>query len=413
MNAFEAESIAKQLEDLGWERVSFDEPADASLIFTCAVTNMAAQKSRKMMHRVKRLSEDCIVAMVGCYAQVEEGELDEADIILGTNEKKNVVSYLNSYLETHEKIRMVTPLDHVEFDNLETSQFENRTRAYLKIQDGCNQYCAYCVIPFARGRERSMDPNRVIQEAKKLAENYPEIVLAGIHTGRYGKEYGITLTQLIKRLLDEVPKLQRLRISSIEETEIDDDFIALVKSEPRIARHLHIPLQAGCDSVLKNMHRPYTTDQYLAKITKIRKEIPDIAISCDLIVGFPQESDDDFEVTYQFLQKCEFSFLHVFQYSVRKGTVAEKMSGHIDPQIKKQRMKKCVALSDELKETYEKGLVGQIVEVIMETQDGEYTKGYASQYVMVKTKGTLPRGLYRVKLMSYEDYHLVGEVVME
>ncbi len=413
VNAFEAESIAKQMEDKGWDRVSFDEPADATFIFTCAVTNMAAQKSRKMMHRARRQAPDCIVSMVGCYSQVEEGELDDADIILGTKEKREAVRYLEEYLKNPEKIRVVSKLDSVEFDNLETSQFENRTRAYLKVQDGCNQFCSYCVIPYARGRERSMAPDRVIAEAQKLAENYPEIVLTGIHTGRYGKEYGVTLTELMQRVLDEVPNLQRLRISSIEETEIDDAFIALVKKEPRIARHLHIPLQAGSDGVLKNMHRPYTTQQYYEKLEKIRKEIPGIAISCDLIVGFPQESDSEFEATCDFIQKCQFSFLHVFQYSVRKGTVAEKMSGHIDPRVKKARMKRCVALSDAMQAAYEESLVGSVVDVIAERSEEGYTRGYASQYAMVYIKGELPRGLYRVRCTEYTNHHLIGEIVEE
>ena len=300
VNTFEAESIAMQMEKRGWERTDFEGPADAVLIFTCAVTNMAAQKSRKMMHRARRLNQKAVIAMIGCYAEVDEGLIDDAEIIVGTREKKHVPDLIEKYLQDGQKIHLVGGLENIPFDDMETEQFENRTRAYLKVQDGCNQFCSYCVIPYARGRERSMAPDKVVREASLLAENYPEIVLAGIHTGRYGREYGVSLSQLMRRILQEVPALERLRISSIEMTEIDDDLIDLLQSEPRVARHLHIPLQSGCDSVLKRMKRPYDTQMYFDKISEIRAMVPDVAISCDLIVGFPGETEEEFAETFAF-----------------------------------------------------------------------------------------------------------------
>ncbi len=412
VNAFEAESIASVMEGKGWTRVPFEEAADAVLIFTCAVTNMAASKSRKMMHRARRLNKDAIICMTGCYAEVDEGMLEDAEIIAGTRYKKNVPLYIDAYMQNHEKIRVRGELEHIPFDNMEAEQFENRTRAYLKVQDGCNQFCSYCIIPYARGRERSMEPDLVIAEAKRLAANYPEIVLAGIHTGRYGREYGLTLAQLMKRILEEVPALQRLRISSIEMTEIDDEMIELIKHEPRIARHLHIPLQSGCDSVLRRMNRPYTTDQYYDKITMIRHEIEDIAISCDLITGFPMESEEEFQQTCDFLNKCGFSFLHVFPYSVRKGTPAATMQGQIDPRIKKERTKICMDISKHLEVAYMQSYLNKDTEVIFETEEDGYVKGHSSQYFPVYAKDVpLHRGVERVKLVKFEDGKLFGELV--
>ena len=257
-----------------------------------------------------------------------------------------------------------------------------------------------------------MEPDLVIAEAKRLAANYPEIVLAGIHTGRYGREYGVTLAQLMKRILEEIPALQRLRISSIEMTEIDDEMIELIKHEPRIARHLHIPLQSGCDSVLRRMNRPYTTDQYYDKITMIRHEIEDIAISCDLITGFPMESEEEFQQTCDFLNKCGFSFLHVFPYSVRKGTPAATMQGQIDPRIKKERTKICMDISKHLEEAYMQSYLNKETEVIFETEEDGYVKGHSSQYFPVYAKDVpLHRGVERVKLVKFEDGKLFGELV--
>lgn len=412
VNAFEAESVASVMEGNGWTRVAFEEPADAVLIFTCAVTNVAASKSRKMMHRARRLNKDAIICMTGCYAEVDEGLLEDAEIIAGTRYKKNIPHYIDRYLSDHKKIRVRGDLEDIPFDNMEAEQFENRTRAYLKLQDGCNQFCSYCVIPYARGRERSMEPDLVIAEAKRLADSYPEIVLAGIHTGRYGREYGVTLAQLMRRILAEVPALQRLRISSIEMTEIDEDMIGLIKNEPRIARHLHIPLQSGCDTVLARMNRPYSTAQYYDKITMIRNEIEDIAISCDLITGFPMESDEEFNETCDFLNTCAFSFLHVFPYSARKGTPAAKMKGQVDPRIKKERTKVCMDISKQLEEAYMRSFVGKETEVIFEAEENGYVKGHSSQYFPVYAKGVkLHSGIEHVRLMKYEDGKLFGELI--
>lgn len=404
VNAFEAEAIASKLEERGWEREDFSVACDASLIFTCAVTNMAAQKSRKMMHRVKRLNPSTVIVMVGCYVQVDDGLLEDADLLIGTAHKQEIPELLEQFMKDHKKVRLIDDLTNLQFQNLQSDQYENHARAYLKIQDGCNQFCTYCVIPFARGRERSMHPDLVIEEAKRIAKNYKEIVLTGIHTGRYGKEYGITLADLMKRILDEVPDLFRLRISSIEITELDDAIIELFKKEPRIAKHLHIPLQSGSDAVLKRMHRPYDTNSYYAKIESIRKEIPEVSISCDLITGFPGETEEEFAETYAFLKKCNFSFLHVFPYSLRKGTKAAEMPCQVSPQTKKVRAQKCISLSKDLQEDFEKNWLGKEGEVIAETSENGYTTGYTSQYIPVKIHGEYGHGeIIKVKLLEIKE----------
>ena len=410
VNMYEAESISCMLEKKGWVRKPFEEKTDASLIFTCAVTNTAASKSRKMMHRVKRNNPDGICVMVGCYAQINDGMLEDAEIVVGTAHKARVPEYLEQYLQDHEKIRDIEPFEETPFENLVTDRFENRTRAYLKVQDGCNQFCAYCVIPYARGRERSMEPDAVIEEAKRITKTHKEIVLTGIHTGRYGREYNVTLTQLIRKLLDEVPALERLRISSIEVTEVSEELIELMKQEKRIARHLHIPLQAGCDATLKRMGRPYSTEAYYDKIKWIREQIPDIAVSCDLIVGFAGEDEEEFNATLQFCEQCEFAFMHVFPFSVRSGTRAEKMPDQVSPQTKKERARIANALSAKCRDIYALEHLGREAEVILEQKEGEYMSGYTSDYIPVLVKTEKEHGaMVNVRLCEYKEHQMYAE----
>ena len=391
VNAYEAECVAEELEKRGMERVSFDTGSDAVLIFTCAVTNTAAAKSRKMLHRAKRRNPDCTVVMAGCYAQVEDGAIDEAELIIGSAHKKEIPDLLKQYEETGEKIRVLDGLENPRFELLTSTRFEEKTRAYLKVQDGCDQYCTYCVIPFLRGHERSMEPDTAVRTAVELSGRHSEIVLTGIHTGRYGKEHGVTLAQLMQRIL-EASELKRLRISSIEVTELTDEFLNTVENSERIARHLHIPLQSGSDGVLKRMHRPYTTEQYYEMVQNIRKRIPDISISADLIVGFPGETEEEFQETVEFLKKCGFSFLHVFPYSMRERTLAADMKDQVDPQVKKERAKVCAELSQELLHTYEEKWLGREAVMIAEQYKDGVTTGYTSEYIAVEIPEEIERG---------------------
>lgn len=411
VNMYEAESIAEKLEERGYEKVPFEQEADAVLVFTCAVTNTAAGKSRKMLHRARRSCPHGAVVLVGCYVQVDPDRLKDADILVGTAHKAEIPDLLEQFFRDRRPVRRISDPRRAEFDNLRTERFSGRTRAFLKIQDGCDQFCSYCVIPLARGHQRSMEPDTVIHEASLLARTHKEIVLTGIHTGRYGREYGVTLAEIIERILNETD-VQRLRISSVEVTEVDDRLLSLMQSDARIARHLHIPLQSGCDSVLRNMNRPYTAEEYYTKIQKIRQTVGGISISTDLIVGFPQESEDDFAETYAFLRKCGFSFLHVFPFSLRSGTAAEKMSGHVSAETKKIRAAKCLALSEELLENYMKKQIGSEAVILTETVKDNRTFGYTSEYIPAAVSGAYaPSSVLRVRLMHIEEGRMMGEIL--
>ena len=388
VNAFETEAVGQQLERTGLVRADGKEPADVTVIFTCAVTNTAAAKSRKMIHRARRKNPQAVIAVAGCYAQIEPEALKEADILIGTAHKQYLGEYISRYLNDHVPVRDVGDLKNVCFEPLPLDSFSQRTRAFLRIQDGCDQYCAYCVIPFARGHERSMDPDQVIAEVRKLSRYHKELVLAGIHTGRYGREYHMTLTDLLKRILSEVSDLPRIRISSIEVTELSDEFVDLFCREPRIAKHLHIPLQSGSDAVLKRMGRPYTADEYYRKLEEIRSYVPDVSVSADLMTGFPGETDERFAETLSFLDRCRFSFLHVFPFSVRKGTAAEEMDGQVAPEIRKQRAAVCLKRSEAYYEAYAKSMIGRDVQVLMETEHS----GYTGEYLNVTLAGSYRQG---------------------
>ena len=408
VNAYEAESTARSLEQHGYTRVDNDG-ADITIIYTCAVTNMAAQKSRKMIHRAKRNNPESTIVVAGCYSQIDPDALKEADILIGTKHKSKLLDYLLEYEKNHERIVDIEKVDVLPFENMFVDQFDNQTRAYLKIQDGCNQFCTYCVIPFARGRERSMSVNDVLESVKMLQEKHSEIVLSGIHTGRYGRDIGMTLSSLLDELLAVSPENFRFRISSIEMTEIDDHLIELMKKDHRIARHFHIPLQSGCDTVLKRMNRPYTTKEFLERIEYIRKKIPGISISTDLIVGFPGETDEEFKKTCDFLKECQFSFLHIFPYSLRSGTKAASMENQIDPKIKKNRAAICAEINEELYDKYKESYLDKEVTVLFEKNEDGYTFGHSSEYLPVLVKGEYPRSTFvKVKISELKNHQLYG-----
>ncbi len=303
VNTTEAQGIRQALNESGYQEVSFKEEAEVYVILTCAVTNTASSKSRQKVNQAIRRNNQAIVCVVGCYVQMsyeEMKEQDGIDILVGSSHKEKVPQLIERVRATKQKVVMVDDVrKKAVFEPLVINKFDYQTRAYLKIQDGCNQFCSYCVIPYARGKERSLTLEEVIQQAKKLAQNHREIVLTGIHTGRYGDK-GETLAMAMETILTEVPQLERLRISSIEITEIDNHLLQLIQKEKRIAKHLHIPLQSGSDTVLRKMNRPYTTSQFYERLQEIKKAVKDISISTDLIVGFPQETQEEFEETKKF-----------------------------------------------------------------------------------------------------------------
>ena len=392
VNAYESQFYASSLEKMGFIQVNPNEEADICIINTCTVTNTAAQKSRQKIHQAKRLNPDALCVVVGCFVQFateEERKALDADLIIGAKQKNELPRLIQETLLKHNKIDVVdTVAKFDKFEVMPVHTFESKHRAFLKIQDGCNQFCSYCAIPFARGRERSLNHDEVISVAKDLASmNHTEIVLTGIHTGRYNDgEYD--LTQLLELLLKETPDNVYYRISSIEITEVTDSLIHLMKKNHRICHHLHIPVQSACNETLKRMNRPYTIEEFKDKINYIRLCIPDISISTDVIAGFVQESDEEFEDTYKNLEELELSFFHVFPYSKRNGTKASYLKGEINGKIAKERVARLIELSNTCREKDMKRF--NPVEVLIERkQDGYYT-GYTNQYHTCKILSEKP-----------------------
>ncbi len=391
VNTTEAQGIRQALNESGYQEVSFKEEAEVYVILTCAVTNTASSKSRQKVNQAIRRNNQAIVCVVGCYVQMsyeEMKEQDGIDILVGSSHKEKVPQLIERVRATKQKVVMVDDVrKKAVFEPLVINKFDYQTRAYLKIQDGCNQFCSYCVIPYARGKERSLTLEEVIQQAKKLAQNHREIVLTGIHTGRYGDK-GETLAMAMETILTEVPQLERLRISSIEITEIDNHLLQLIQKEKRIAKHLHIPLQSGSDTVLRKMNRPYTTSQFYERLQEIKKAVKDISISTDLIVGFPQETQEEFEETKKFLNLCEFSFIHVFPFSAKDGTEAAELNGQISGEEKKRRVKECSDISRKLYEKYKLKFIQKDVEVLIEKVQGGDSFGHTSEYLPVLVSGS-------------------------
>ena len=352
VNTYESNAMLKIFNEAGYQEVDFKEIADVYVINTCTVTNTGDSKSRQMIRKAIRKNPQATVCVVGCYSQIAPEEIEQIEgvgVVLGTQHRKDIVKYVDEYLKTGKPVIKVDNVMNLKkFEDLNIDRFKN-TRAFLKIQDGCNNFCTYCIIPYARGRVRSRDKDSVLNQAKTLVANgYVEIVLTGIHTAGYGEDLdNYSFYDLLVDLV-KIDGLKRLRISSIETSQISDEIINLIGSNDIIVDHLHIPLQSGCDATLKRMNRKYTTSQYLEKINKIRNYLPNIAFTTDVIVGFPGESDEEFEETYNFIKEVNYSELHVFPYSPRRNTPAAKMKDQVDDKIKHERVNRLLELSKEL-----------------------------------------------------------------
>lgn len=414
VNSYESEAYIDRCLKLGYEQVDFKEKSDLYLINTCAVTNTASSKSRQKIHQAISQNSDAYIAVIGCYSQAQKDELEKMGVhaIVGSDHKNEFLEQLDELVTSHQKVNFVHDLNQpVAFEDLNIEKFSHHTRAFLKVQDGCNQFCSYCIIPFTRGRERSLSIDRVFELANRLIQNgHREIVLAGIHTGRYGRDIGTNLTSLLKKLL-EIKELERIRISSIEMNEITDEFIELMKNESRIAHHLHIPIQSGCDEVLKRMHRPYTIKEFIERVNYIRSQIKDISISTDIIAGFPGESDEEHEMTIQNVNKIHFSFMHVFPYSKRDGTLASKMN-QVHGTIKKQRAKQLNECSDRFKKEYYETWKTKICQVIVEKYENGKCSGYSSEYIPVVFDGN-PSFVGKkvdVRIHEVSDSYCVGSL---
>ena len=374
--------------EAGYEVVDFETKADIYIINTCTVTNMADKKSRQMLRRVKEINPEAILVAVGCYAQVAKEKLEqipEIDLILGINERNDIVKYV----EQASKNTYVSDVLHqTEFLDFGDVTYTEKTRAVIKVQDGCNQFCSYCIIPYARGRIRSRKPESVIKEITDVAkEGIKEVVITGIHIASYGKDFN-TEYRLID-LLEEIQKvdgIQRIRLGSLEPTLITEEFVTRLKKLSKICDHFHLSLQSGCNETLKRMNRKYTTDQFRHVVELLRNAYPEVHLTTDVIVGFPGETEEEFNKTYEFLKEIKFYKMHVFKYSPRSGTVAAKMPNQIDGNIKEERSNKLIELSDENEKEYNQKYIGKEVEVLLEEREGEYLKGHTTNYMVVKVK---------------------------
>ena len=405
VNAYELSAISSLLikEDFKED----NKNPDVVIINTCSVTATADQKSRQHIRKMQKLYPNAIIVVMGCYAQGNYKFIEEEikpTILLGTSHRKDVVELIKRALNDHEyKTLIEENTRQFEYEELGITSYSENVRAFLKIQDGCNNFCTYCIVPFRRGKMRSRNKENIIEEAKYLVkQGYQEIVLSGIHVGAYGQDLqDCSFSSLVEELTN-IEGLKSIRISSIEESEIDDKLIELVQTKDNLAKHLHIPLQAGSNHVLKMMNRKYTREQFMSRIQEIKKLVPNVMISGDVIVGFPQESEEDFMETYNLCKEC-FDMLHVFPYSQRPGTAAARMEGQISPEVKKDRSRRLLELSNELYHAYANKFIGQDVTVLIEKYDEKQQAyvGHTSNYLEVKIPKESKVGEYKtIKLQK-------------
>ena len=422
VNAYETEAMQQILEEAGYEIVPFSEYADVYVINTCSVTNMADRKSSQMLHRAKKQNPDAIVVGAGCYVQTKEAQalVDESiDIVIGNNKKHELVPLLREYEASHRKMACVADINHEKqaYEELSLSRTAEHTRAFIKVQDGCNQFCTYCIIPFARGRVRSRELPDVLQEIRTLAKSgYREVVLTGIHLSSYGVDNGESLLHLIEAV-HELEGIERIRLGSLEPRIVTDAFAKRLSELPKICPHFHLSLQSGCDTVLSRMNRRYDTAEYEAGCALLRRYFEHPAITTDVIVGFPGETDEEFETTERYLERIHFYEMHIFQYSRREGTKAAAMPDQVPEAVKKERSEKLLALGHRMSEEFRRYYLGRQVTALLEEEflyDGKrYYTGYTKEYVKVAVEtekdlsNTFVTGTLKTQLT--EDVYLLVE----
>ena len=409
VNTYEMEYILLDFKKHGYDIV--DNNADIYVINTCSVTNTSDAKSRKIINKVIRENKDACIVVMGCMIEANKDYLnDNANIIIGNKDKSRIVEYVENYFKNKENIKKLYPDFDSDFEDMFIDNMEGRTRAFVKIQDGCENFCSYCIIPFTRGKCRSKDKEKVLEEIRTLVGNgYQEIVLTGIHTGHYGEDGSTTFPDLLKEIV-KIKNLKRLRISSIEITELNSDFLDVLKKNDIIVSHLHIPLQAGSNRILSLMNRKYDKDYYRNKIHEIRKIRPDISITTDVIVGFPNETDDNFMETCAFAKEIGFSKIHVFPYSRRRGTKADMMPNQIDEEIKKKRVNELIDISNKLERNYLNRFIGKNVDVLIETVKDGKSIGHTGNYLKVEINEELKRNtIVNVIIKKRIENYLEGE----
>lgn len=409
----------------GHQLVSFDGEADVYIINTCVVTNTGQRKSRQTIHRAIRKNPNALIVVTGCYPQTAAEEVKAiagVDMIIGNQDRAQIVQLVEERLahrqtDTLDAVHKLTA--STAFEEMAAGDITDKTRAFLKIQEGCNQFCTYCIIPYARGPLRSRSLESIRTETQRLiSAGFKEIVLIGIHLGCYGKENpdGPTLYDAVKTVLD-VPGVQRLRLGSLESVEVEPRLLTLMQEDARFCRHLHLPLQSGCDKTLQAMHRPYTTAKFKTLLADIKAQVPDIAITTDVIVGFPGETEADFETTCKFAESCGFSKMHIFPFSARKGTPAEKFAGAVTEAVKKERADILGKIDETMHKTFLQAMVGQNAEVLFEQPAGEdYFEGLTGNYqrVFVKSGGcNLGGEILPVKITAFDGEKLLGEIIKD
>lgn len=415
VNQYETNAMIQQFIEKAYKIVEHTEKADIYIVNTCTVTNMSDRKSRQMLRRVKELNTDAIVIACGCYAQVAKEELEkieEIDLVLGNNEKKDIVQHVEKYLKSKiPEIQAEDVMEQREFVEFGDVTFTEKTRAVIKIQDGCDRFCSYCIIPYARGRVRSRRPEHIISEITKIAEEgIKEVVITGIHIASYGKDFkeDYTLINLLEEI-NQIKGIERIRLGSIEPLLITEEFVNRLKKLEKICHQFHLSLQSGCDETLKRMNRRYTTEQF-QEITKLlRKNFKDSILTTDIIVGFPGETDEEFNKTYSFLEQIKFYKMHVFKYSPRKGTKAAIMPQQINGKIKEERSKKLIELSNKYQKEYNEKYLSQNVDILFEEcKDGIY-KGHTGNYILAhcKTNNNLENKIIKAKCIGIEQEYII------
>lgn len=412
VNAYETEAMAQKLEDAGYEIVPFNEKADVYIINTCSVTNMADRKSRQMLHKAKKMNEDAVVVAAGCYVQTATEKLLEdlsVDILIGNNKKKDIVEELQKYFDDNKYNKNVIDINATnEYEELELATVTEHTRAYIKIQDGCNQFCSYCIIPYARGRIRSREFDNIKQEVTELAQKgFKEIVLTGIHLSSYGNNENKLID--VVEMIAGIEGVERIRLGSLEPNIVTEDFAKRLAKVDKICPHFHLSMQSGCDNTLKRMNRHYTSDEYFEKCELLRKYFDNPAFTTDVIVGFPGETQEDYEISREFVKKVRFSELHVFKYSKRDGTVAAKMENQIPEPVKTERSEDLIKVGENLTMEYRRKFIEKKVSVLFEETINiageDYWVGHTKEYIKVimKSDKDLSGDIKNVSLIGFAN----------
>ncbi len=410
--------MAEQFIDNNYKVVDFEEFADVYIINTCTVTNMSDRKSRQIIRRAKQINPDSILVATGCYAQTAQEELEqiaEIDLIVGNTEKKDIVKIVEEYGDNRdlERVKISDINKQKEFVDFGSVTYTEKTRAVIKVQDGCNNFCSYCIIPYAKGRVRSRKLENVVKEITEIAANgIKEVVITGIHVASYGIDFDndIRLIDLLEAI-QKIDGIERIRLGSLEPNIITEEFVNRLKKVTKMCDHFHLSLQSGCDETLKRMNRKYTAQAFEKEVNLLKKTFPDVALTTDVIVGFPGETEEEFNETYKYLSKIRFAKLHVFKYSPRKGTVAAKMKNQIDSAVKEKRSHKLIELSNECEIEFLDRYIGKKVKVLFEKQDGKYIKGHTTNYLVVKVKEEkLENQIKEVKIVSRDELELIGEM---